>query len=52
LQLIIILALLAISAYTLGFGVTLWKEKQKIGALAVFFLTLVIVVLPFISVLK
>ncbi|MFP7298357.1 hypothetical protein [Neobacillus niacini] len=49
-QFIIILTVLAISAYTFGFGVTLWKGKQKISAMAVFFLTLLILVLPFFSV--
>jgi hypothetical protein len=49
-QLIIIGALVTITIYTLGFGVALWKGKQKISALAVFFLTLAIIVLPFYSI--
>jgi hypothetical protein len=49
-QLLIIAALVTITIYTLGFGVTLWKGKQKISALAVFFLTLAIIVLPFYSI--
>jgi hypothetical protein len=47
-----ILVLLGIEIYTFGFGVTLWKEKQKTGALAVFFLVLAMAVLPFFSILK
>ncbi|MEH7494703.1 hypothetical protein [Neobacillus niacini] len=46
-NLFIYVTLIAITIYTSGFGITLWKEKQKISALAVFFLTLVIIVLPF-----
>ncbi|MFB3166605.1 hypothetical protein P5G62_005735 [Neobacillus sp. 179-C4.2 HS] len=46
-QLFTIGTLVAITIYTFGFGVTLWKEKQKVSALAVFFLTLAILVLPF-----
>ncbi|MBS4215532.1 hypothetical protein [Neobacillus rhizophilus] len=42
--------LLVIILYSFGFGITLWKEKQKLGALAVFFLCLTIVVLPFFSI--
>lgn len=47
-----ILVLLTIVVYTLGFAVTLWKEKQKLGATAVIFLTLSIMILPFFSILK
>jgi hypothetical protein len=50
LQLFIIVSLIMITLYTFGFGVTLWKEKQKISALVVFFLTLAIIVLPFFSI--
>jgi hypothetical protein len=49
-QLLIIAALVTITIYTLGFGVTLWKGKQKISAIAVFFLTLTIIVLPFFTI--
>lgn len=41
--------LLVIALYTLGFAVTLWKEKQKSGAITVFVLALILVVLPFFS---
>ncbi|MDR7078115.1 hypothetical protein J2Y03_003165 [Neobacillus niacini] len=51
-KIITVLALIAIAVYTFGFAVTLWREKQKMGAVAVFFLTLSIIVLPFFSVLK
>ncbi|WP_342431698.1 hypothetical protein [Neobacillus sp. FSL H8-0543] len=49
---LIFVSLFAIAVYTFGFAVTLWKEKQKGGALSVFFLTLTIVVLPFFSIYK
>ncbi|MEC1524642.1 hypothetical protein P9D43_21800 [Neobacillus niacini] len=49
-QLFIFVTLAAITFYTFGFGVTLWKGKQKISAIAVFFLTLAIIVLPFFSI--
>jgi len=44
------LILLIITIYTFGFAVTMWKEKQKLGAVAVFFLTLAMIILPFFSV--
>lgn len=50
-QLFMIGTLVGITIYTFGFGITLWKAKQKISALAVFFLTLAILVLPFFSIL-
>ncbi|MEH7333829.1 hypothetical protein V7161_14390 [Neobacillus drentensis] len=46
----IIIVLLIIAMYTFGFGMTLWKEQQKMGAVAVFFLTLSLIVLPFFSI--
>lgn len=52
LKIITIVALLGIIFYTLGFGINLWKEKQKIGAMAVFILTLTLIILPFFSVLR
>ncbi|MCQ6279391.1 hypothetical protein [Bacillus sp. EB600] len=39
--------LFIIIAYTFGFSVSLWKNKQKIGAVAVFILILTMIVLPF-----
>lgn len=50
-NIVVILVLLAIVVYTFGFAVTLWKGKQKIGALAVMFLILAVIVLPFFSIL-
>ena len=35
-----VIVLLIITVYTFGFAITLWKEKQKVGALAVFSLSL------------
>jgi len=46
-QFITYIILFCITAYTFGFGVTLWKGKQKLSAVAVFFLCLTIIVLPF-----
>ncbi|WP_423799175.1 hypothetical protein [Neobacillus sp. SAB-20_R2A] len=45
-----IVVLFVIILYSLGFGITLWKDKQRLGAIAVFFLCLAIVVLPFFSI--
>jgi hypothetical protein len=50
-NIIAILVLLAIVIYTFGFAVTLWNGKQKMAALAVMFLSLAIIVLPFFSIL-
>ncbi|MFF2448339.1 hypothetical protein ACFVSW_14670 [Neobacillus sp. NPDC058068] len=50
-KIFIVAALFVITLYTLGFAITLWKEKQKFSALAVFFLTLAILILPFFSIL-
>ncbi|MCA1029776.1 hypothetical protein LCL95_01865 [Bacillus timonensis] len=44
--------LLIISLYTAGFGITTWKEKNKIGALAILSLAAVILVLPFFTIFK
>jgi 4-amino-4-deoxy-L-arabinose transferase-like glycosyltransferase len=50
-QFITYIILFGITAYTFGFGVTLWKEKQKLSAAAVFFLCLAIIVLPFFTII-
>jgi hypothetical protein len=50
-QLLTYVVLLGITAYTFGFGLTLWKEKQKSGAFAVFSLCLIIIVLPFFTII-
>ncbi|MGM8216664.1 hypothetical protein ACLIA0_14050 [Bacillaceae bacterium W0354] len=36
--------------YTIGFSITLWKEKSKQGAIAVFIIAVLIVIAPFFSV--
>ncbi|MBP1933910.1 hypothetical protein [Ammoniphilus resinae] len=46
------LVLLIITIYTFGFAVSMWKEKRKLGAVAVFFLTLTMIVLPFFSIFR
>ncbi|WP_155928994.1 hypothetical protein [Bacillus sp. UNC41MFS5] len=48
---LIYVSLFLIIVYTMGFGVSLWKEKQKIGAMAIFFLSLCLIILPFFSIL-
>ena len=45
------IVLFVITAYTFGFGITLWKGKQKLSAMAVFFLCLTMIVLPFFTIL-
>ncbi|MDR7240202.1 hypothetical protein [Neobacillus drentensis] len=49
--LFIYVSLFSIIAYTFGFAVSLWKGKQKMSAVAVLFLTLCIIILPFFSIL-
>lgn len=44
--------LLIITLYTFGFAVTLWKAKQKSGAIVVTFLSMLIIVLPFLSIFR
>ncbi|QOR67730.1 hypothetical protein IM538_06245 [Cytobacillus suaedae] len=34
-------------AYTVGYGFTLWKDKNKKGALGVFWIACMIAVIPF-----
>ncbi|MBO0961378.1 hypothetical protein J1P26_16860 [Neobacillus sp. MM2021_6] len=51
-KIITVIVLIIIAIYTAGFAVTLWKEKQKFGAAAVFILTIAILILPFFSILK
>ncbi|MBV7506698.1 hypothetical protein KW850_15645 [Bacillus sp. sid0103] len=48
---LIYVSLFLIIVYTMGFGVSLWKEKQKIGAMAILFLSLCLIILPFFSIL-
>ncbi len=35
--------------YTIGFALTLWKDKNKVGSIAVFILALVTIIIPFFS---
>lgn len=44
--------ILIIVVYTLGFSITLWKEKNKVGSIAVFSLTMSVIILPFFSVIQ
>ncbi|MFP3917238.1 hypothetical protein U5N28_05440 [Lysinibacillus telephonicus] len=32
--------------YSVGFSITLWKEKNKVGSIAVFILALLIAIIP------
>ncbi|TWE05001.1 hypothetical protein FB550_103176 [Neobacillus bataviensis] len=45
------IVLFVITVYTFGFGITLWKGKQKFSAAAVFFLCLTLIVLPFFTII-
>lgn len=46
------LIMITMVIYTVGFAVTLWKGRNKPGAIAVFLLAIGIVVVPFFSVLR
>lgn len=49
-RIVSVIVLLGVSIYTLGFAISLWKDQQRFAALAVFCLTLSIVILPFFSI--
>lgn len=49
-KIVSIIILLGVAIYTLGFAVSLWKEKQKFAAVAVFCLMLSMIILPFFSI--
>ncbi|MBD8027562.1 hypothetical protein ACH0B5_01025 [Ureibacillus sp. 179-F W5.1 NHS] len=51
-DLIIWLVIVIMFLYAVGFAITLWKEQNKKGAIAVFILAIMIVVVPFFSVLQ
>ncbi len=38
--------------YTAGFGVTLWKDKNKPGSVVVFGLAMTIAIAPFFTILR
>ena len=46
------LILLGMVAYTIGYSIVLWKDKNKIGSMAVFSLACMIAVLPFFTLFK
>lgn len=39
--------IIVVVLYTIGFGHTLWKKKNKLGALAVFMLACLAILLPY-----
>ncbi len=43
---IIVILLLGVAIYTVSYGVWAWKQKNKLGAVMVFLLAIVIFVLP------
>lgn len=43
----IVIALVVVFVYTIGFARALWKEKNKIGSMAVLILACVSLVLPY-----
>ncbi|MEH7379865.1 hypothetical protein V7138_05225 [Bacillus sp. JJ1533] len=51
-KLFIYLMMTIIVAYTVGFSVSLWKDKNKPGSIVVFGLALVVAVSPFFTILK
>jgi len=38
--------------YTAGYSMTLWRERNKVGAISTFILAIAIVITPFFSVFK
>lgn len=51
-KIFIYLLMMVIVIYTSGFSYTLWKEKNKIGAVAVLTLAIIVAVAPFFTILK
>ncbi|GGA87553.1 hypothetical protein [Ornithinibacillus halotolerans] len=49
---VIVTVILIMFFYTLGFSITLWNEKNKIGSITVFILAVAIMVIPFSTFLK
>ncbi|WP_158674412.1 MULTISPECIES: hypothetical protein [Lysinibacillus] len=49
---IVWLLMLTIFFYTTGFSIQLWKEQNKVGAIAAFMLAISVVISPFFSVLR
>ncbi|WP_174735188.1 hypothetical protein [Mesobacillus harenae] len=43
------LAILAVFIYTSGFALSLWKAKNKTGAIAVFILALACAIVPYLT---
>ncbi|MFS0861647.1 hypothetical protein [Fredinandcohnia sp. 179-A 10B2 NHS] len=50
-KIFIYVMLIIMISYTVGVAKSLWKDN-KIGAIAIFFLAIAIVVMPFFSILK
>lgn len=42
----------AMFVYTVGYAITLWKDKNKIGALGVFWIACLIAVMPFFTLFR
>ncbi|MDR4889031.1 hypothetical protein RGU12_16085 [Fredinandcohnia sp. QZ13] len=51
-NLFIYLMMTILFAYTTGFSISLWKDKNKPGSIVVFGLALVVAVAPFFTILK
>lgn len=51
-RIVIILAMISIFLYTASFSITIWKEKNKVGSIAVFTLALIVAIAPFFTILK
>ncbi|WP_453994814.1 hypothetical protein [Bacillus nitroreducens] len=48
----IYLLMLIMLIYTIGFSISLWKDKNKLGSVVIFGFALVIAVAPFFTLLK
>ncbi|MEH7223167.1 hypothetical protein V7112_05070 [Bacillus sp. JJ1566] len=51
-KLFIYLMMTIMFAYTAGFSVSLWKDKNKPGSLVVFGLALIVAIAPFFTIIK
>ncbi len=43
------IVILCISIYTMGYAITLWREKNRLGFFAVTMLALFVIILPIIA---
>ncbi|MCH1627374.1 hypothetical protein [Fredinandcohnia quinoae] len=48
----IFIVVFAVFIYTVGFSISLWKDMNKIGSIMVFILALVVIIVPFFTIIK